>query len=60
VRLLVPFPPGGGKDILARAVGQRLTEALAQQTVIDNRGGASGMVGGQIAATSAPDGYTLF
>ncbi|MEN3354771.1 MAG: hypothetical protein V7640_2929 [Betaproteobacteria bacterium] len=60
VRLVVPFPPGGGNDILARAVGQRLTEALAQQTVIDNRGGAGGMVGGQIAATSAPDGYTLF
>jgi tripartite-type tricarboxylate transporter receptor subunit TctC len=60
LRLIVPFPPGGGNDILARAVGQRLTDALAQQIVVDNRGGAGGMVGGQIAATSAPDGYTLF
>jgi tripartite-type tricarboxylate transporter receptor subunit TctC len=60
LRLIVPFPPGGGNDILARAVGQRLAEALGQQIVIDNRGGAGGMMGAQIAATSAPDGYTLF
>ena len=60
LRLIVPFPPGGGNDILARAVGQRLTEPLGQQVIVDNRGGAGGMIGGQIAATSAPDGYTLF
>ena len=60
LRLVVPFPPGGGNDILARAIGQRLTETLGQQIVIDNRGGAGGMVGAQVAATSAPDGYTLF
>ena len=60
LRLVVPFPPGGGNDLLARAIGQRLTETLGQQIVIDNRGGAGGMVGGQVAATSAPDGYTLF
>jgi tripartite-type tricarboxylate transporter receptor subunit TctC len=60
LRLIVPFPPGGGNDILARAVGQRLTESVGQQIIVDNRGGAGGMVGGQIAATSAPDGYTLF
>ncbi|MGZ5094293.1 MAG: Bug family tripartite tricarboxylate transporter substrate binding protein, partial [Burkholderiales bacterium] len=60
LRLVVPFPPGGGNDILARAVGQRLAEALGQQIIIDNRGGAGGMIGGQIAASSAPDGYTLF
>ena len=60
VLIIVPFPPGGGNDILARAVGQRLSEAMGQQFVVDNRGGAGGLVGGQIAATSAPDGYTLF
>src|SRR4051812_26209540 len=60
LRLVVPFPPGGGNDILARAVGQRLAEPLGQQVIIDNRGGAGGLIGGQIAATAAPDGYTLF
>lgn len=60
LRLIVPFPPGGGNDILARAVGQRLAESLGQQVIVDNRGGAGGMVGGQIAATSDPNGYTLF
>ncbi|MBM3341888.1 MAG: tripartite tricarboxylate transporter substrate binding protein [Betaproteobacteria bacterium] len=60
LRLIVPFPPGGGNDILARAVGQRLAESINQQVIVDNRGGAGGMVGGQIAATAAPDGYTLF
>ena len=60
LRLIVPFPPGGGNDILARAVGQRLAEVIGQQVVVDNRGGAGGVIGGQIAATSPPDGYTLF
>ena len=60
LRLIVPFPPGGGNDILARAVGQRLAESIGQQVIVDNRGGAGGMVGGQIAATSDPNGYTLF
>jgi tripartite-type tricarboxylate transporter receptor subunit TctC len=60
LRLIVPFPPGGGNDILARAVGQRLSEAIGQQVIVDNRGGAGGMVGGQIAATADPNGYTLF
>jgi tripartite-type tricarboxylate transporter receptor subunit TctC len=60
IRLIVPFPPGGGNDILARAVGQRLAQPLGQQIVVDNRGGAGGMLGGQIAATADPDGYTLF
>jgi tripartite-type tricarboxylate transporter receptor subunit TctC len=60
LRLIVPFPPGGGNDILARAVGQRLAESIGQQVIVDNRGGAGGMLGGQIAATSDPDGYTLF
>ena len=60
LRLIVPFPPGGGNDMLARAVGQRLAESIGQQVIVDNRGGAGGMVGGQIAATSDPNGYTLF
>ncbi len=60
VRIIVPFPPGGGNDILARAMGARLAEALGQQIIIDNRGGAGGLIGGQIAATADPDGYTLF
>ncbi len=60
LRLIVPFPPGGGNDILARAVGQRLTESLHQQIIVDNRGGAGGIIGGQIAATADADGYTLF
>jgi len=60
LRLIVPFPPGGGNDILARAVGQRLTESLGQQVIVDNRGGAGGMIGGHIAATADADGYTLF
>ena len=60
IRLIVPFPPGGGNDILARAVGQRLTETLGQQVIVDNRGGAGGMIGGQIAASADADGYTLF
>ena len=60
LRLIVPFPPGGGNDILARAVGQRLVEVLGQQFVVDNRGGAGGAIGATIAAAAAPDGYTLF
>jgi tripartite-type tricarboxylate transporter receptor subunit TctC len=60
LRLIVPFPPGGGNDILARVIGQRLTESLGQQIIVDNRGGAGGLVGGSMAASASPDGYTLF
>lgn len=60
VRLIVPFPPGGGADILARIVGEKLTEKWRQQVVIDNRGGAGGTIGTEIAARAQPDGYTLF
>ena len=60
LRLIVPFPPGGGNDILARAVGQRLTEPLGQQVIVDNRGGAGGLVGATTAASANPDCYTLF
>lgn len=60
LRLIVPFPPGGGNDTLARVVGQRLSEVIGQQIVVDNRGGAGGMIGATLAAGTAPDGYTLF
>src|SRR5688500_116433 len=60
VRIIVPFPPGGGVDITNRILGSKLTEVLGQQVVIDNRSGAAGNVGADIAAKSTPDGYTLF
>ncbi len=59
LRLIVPFPPGGGTDIVGRVLGQRLHETLGQPVVIDNRGGAGGTLGTALAAKSAPDGYTL-
>lgn len=59
LRFVIPFPPGGGADNLARIVGQRVTEDLGQQLVVDNRAGAGGNVAAEVAARSAPDGYTL-
>jgi len=59
VRLIVAFPPGGSTDIIARLVGQKLSERLGQQVIIDNRGGAGGMLGTEIAARANADGYTL-
>jgi tripartite-type tricarboxylate transporter receptor subunit TctC len=59
IRLIVAFPAGGSTDIIARLVGQRLSERLGQQVIIDNRGGAGGTIGTEIAARSNPDGYTL-
>ena len=59
VRLIVPFPPGGGTDTLARIVGQKLAETFGQQVIIDNRPGAGTNIGAEIAAKSAPDGYTV-
>ncbi len=59
VRLIVGFPPGGAADILGRIAAQHLTERLGQQVVVDNRGGAGGLVATEIAARATPDGYTL-
>jgi tripartite-type tricarboxylate transporter receptor subunit TctC len=59
IRLVVPFPPGGGTDLVSRTIQPALMARLGQQIVIDNRGGAQGIVGTHIAATAAPDGYTL-
>ena len=59
VRIVVPYPAGGTTDTAARAVGNRLSEVLGQPVVIDNRTGASGIIGSDIVAKAAPDGYTL-
>ncbi len=59
VRLIVPYPPGGGNDTLARLFGAKLTEAWGQQVVVDNRPGAGTIIGTQLAARAVPDGYTL-
>jgi len=59
VRFVVAFPPGGGTDIIARSIAQKLAERIAQQVVVDNRPGAGGNIGTDIVAKSAPDGYTM-
>lgn len=59
IRLIVPFPPGGPADILSRAIGQKLTDSWGQQVVVDNRAGAGGTIGSDLAAKGTPDGYTL-
>jgi len=59
VRMISPYPPGGGTDAVARIVAQALTDQLGQQVVVDSRGGANGAIGTEIAAKSAADGYTL-
>jgi len=59
IRFVIPFPPGGGNDILGRAFSERLGERLGQQWVVDNRGGASSIIGAEIVARAPADGYTL-
>jgi tripartite-type tricarboxylate transporter receptor subunit TctC len=59
IRMIVPFPPGGGTDTVARPLAAKLSQLLGQQVVIDNRGGAGGTIGAAVAAKSSPDGYTV-
>src|SRR5215218_1538117 len=59
IRWIVTYPPGGPTDVVARAIGAKLTEAWGQQIVIDNRAGAGGVIGTDLAAKAVPDGYTL-
>ena len=59
VRLIIPFPPGGSNDVVGRMIGTSLSEKLGKQVVIDNRAGAGGVVGTEIASKTPPDGYTL-
>src|SRR5262245_27781159 len=60
LRYIVPFPPGGSTDIVARIIAAGLGDSFGEQVVIDNRGGAAGTLGAEIAARALPDGYTLF
>jgi tripartite-type tricarboxylate transporter receptor subunit TctC len=59
IRIVVPYPPGGANDVISRIIGEGLTKALRQQTNIDNRGGAGGIIGSQLVAESPADGHTL-
>lgn len=59
IRLIVPYPPGGSTDLLARSVAQKVGDSLQQQVIVENRGGGGGTLGSGIVARSAPDGYTL-
>src|SRR5687767_4401663 len=59
MRMIVPFPAGGGSDAVGRIIGQKLSERLGQQIVVDNRAGAGGSIGTEAAVRATPDGYTM-
>src|SRR5918995_2602128 len=59
IKIVVPFPPGGGVDVVARVIAPRLSEMLGQSVIVENRGGAGGSVGATYVAQAARDGYTL-
>ena len=59
IRLIIPFPPGGSNDVVGRIIANQLGKALGQQVFVDNRAGAGGVVGTDLAAKATPDGYTL-
>ena len=59
VRLIIPFPPGGSNDVVGRLIATKLGDRLGKQVVVDNRSGAGGVIGTEVAAKSPPDGYTL-
>ena len=59
IRLIVPFPPGGPNDIIARVIGQKISELVKQPIIVDNRAGQGGVLGTDAVAKAAPDGYTV-
>jgi tripartite-type tricarboxylate transporter receptor subunit TctC len=59
IRVVVPYPPGGGTDVIARTIAQKMNEVLGQPVIVDNRAGANGIIGTDVVAKSAPDGYTV-
>ena len=59
IRLIAPYPPGGGNDTMARTIGAKLTEEWHQQVIVDNRSGANGLVAAELLMSAPPDGYTL-
>src|SRR5882757_3778436 len=59
IRIVAPFAPGGGTDLIARVAAQKMTESLGQQVIVDNRPGAGGVLGAELGAKAPPDGYTF-
>ena len=59
MRLIIPFPPGGSNDVVGRMIGDQLSKQLGKQVIIDNRAGAGGVIGTELAAHAPPDGYTI-